>query len=246
VLADCYLQTGQDAEVIALLQPREQMFASDLAYAFLLGNAPLQRNQMEEGQRYVDRVFGAGESAEAHLLLGMAHLGRRDYKSAKPELEKAVALNPRLPTAHALLGRALRGLSDAEGAERAMRRELELNINDFEANLQLGNIRKEAQRFDEAAAYLERATMIRPKDLAARKLLASVRLQTGRNEEAMTMLEEIVKEAPDLIEAHVQLATAYNRLNRKDDAERLRVIIERLNAEAQAKQLASPAKGPGR
>ena len=50
------------------------------------------------------------------------------------------------------------------------------------------------------------------------------------------MLEAIVKEAPDLVEAHVQLATAYNRLKRKDDAEREKVIIDRLNAEAQAKQ----------
>jgi hypothetical protein len=50
------------------------------------------------------------------------------------------------------------------------------------------------------------------------------------------MFESIVKEAPDLIEAHVQLATAYNRLKRKDDADRERAIIDRLNAEAQAKR----------
>ena len=34
----------------------------------------------------------------------------------------------------------------------------------------------------------------------------------------------------------MQLATAYNRLKRKDDAERERAIVDRLNAEAQAKQ----------
>ena len=45
------------------------------------------------------------------------------------------------------------------------------------------------------------------------------------------MLEGIVEEAPDLVEAHVQLATAYNRLKRKEDAQREQAIVDRLNAE---------------
>ena len=236
VLADCYLQTGQDQELIALLRPREQMFGNDLAYAYLLGTALLHADETAEGQKYVDRVFGAGESAEAHLLLGIAHFSQHDYRAAKEELERALKLNPRLPTAHAVYGRSLMLLGEPDAAERAFRKELEVNINDFDANLQLGNIRKMAQRFAEASAYLERATMIRPQDLAARKLLASLRLQTGRTEEAVRMLEEIVKEAPEAVDAHVQLATGYNRLKRFDDARREREIIDRLNAQAQAKQ----------
>ncbi len=236
VLADCYLQTGQDQELIALLKPRESMFGSDLAYAYLLGSALLHIDDTTEGQRYIDRIFGAGESAEAHLLMGVAHLGRQDYPAAKTELKQAVQLNPRLPTAQALYGRSMLALGEHEAAERAFREELELNINDFEANLQMGYLRKTSQKFDEASTYLDRAISIRPNDLAARKLLASLRLQTGQAEEAARMFEAIVKEAPDLVDAHVQLATAYNRLKRKDDAERERIIIDRLNAEAQAKR----------
>jgi protein O-GlcNAc transferase len=245
VLADCYLQTGQDQEVTALLKPREQMFGNDLAFAFVLGTALLHGGDLVEGQKYVDRIFGAGESGEAHLLMGIALLGQPDYPAAKTELELAVKLNPRLPTAHALYGRSLLALGEHAAAERAFREELDFNVNDFEANLQLGNIRKAAQKFEDASRYLERATTIRPKDLTARKLLASLRLQTGKVDEAVTMLESIVKEAPDLIEAHVQLATAYNRLKRKDDADRERAIVDRLNAEAQAKQPGGgSSKGP--
>ena len=50
------------------------------------------------------------------------------------------------------------------------------------------------------------------------------------------MLEDIVKDAPDLVDAHVQLATAYNRLKRLDDAAREKAIVDRLNADAAAKQ----------
>ena len=243
VLADCYLQTGQDQELVALLKPRESLFGNDLAYAYLLGTALLHVDDAAEGQKYIDRIFGVGESAEAHLLMGVAHIGRQDYPAAKTEFKRALELNPRLPTAHAQYGRAMLALGEHEAAERAFRAELALNINDFEANLQLGYMRKSAQKFDDASTYLERATTIRPNDLAARKLLASLRLQTGQVDEAVRMFEAIVKEAPDLIEAHVQLATAYNRLNRKDDVQRERAIIDRLNAEAQAKQRGG--KGPG-
>jgi tetratricopeptide (TPR) repeat protein len=236
VLADCYLQTGQDKELIALLRPREQMFGDDPAYAYLLGTALLHTDDAAEGQKYVDRVFGAGESAEAHLLLGIAHFGQHDYKAAKVELEAALKLNPRLPTAHSVYGRLLLLLGEPDGAEREFRRELEYNVNDFEANLQLGNLRRTAQRFAEAETYLERATAIRPGDLAARKQLATLRLQTGRVEDAVALLESIAKETPDAVDIHVQLATAYNRLKRKADAEREREIIDRLNAAAQAKQ----------
>jgi tetratricopeptide (TPR) repeat protein len=246
VLADCYLQTGQDQEVVSLLKPREQMFGTDLAYAYVLGTALLNVDNVGDGQKYVDRIFGAGESAEAHLLMGMAHLARRDYPAAKPELEAAIKLNPRLPTAHALYGRALRSLGDPDAAERAFRRELTININDFEANLQLGNMRKDAQRFDEASAYLERAATIRPTDITARKLLASLRLQTGKNDEAVQLLETIAQEAPGLVEIHVQLATAYNRLKRKEDADRHRAIVDRLNAEAQKKQSGGSPPGGAR
>jgi tetratricopeptide (TPR) repeat protein len=236
VLADCYLQIGQDREAVALLTPRESMFTGDLAFAYLLGTALLRTGDETTGQTYVDRVFGAGESAEAHLLMGMAHLGQHDYPAAKIELERAVRLNPKVPTAHALYGRALLALGEQADAERAFRQELDVNVNDFEANLQLGNIRKSAQRFAEASVYLERANTIRPTDLTARKLLASLRLQTGKVQEALDMLEALVKDAPELVEVHVQLATAYNRLGRKDDAARERAIVDRLNAEIQAKQ----------
>jgi tetratricopeptide (TPR) repeat protein len=236
ILADCYLQTGQDQEAVALLKPRGRMFEQDLAYAYILGTALLNGNDIAEGQKYIDRIFGAGESAEAHLLMGTAHLARQDYPAAKTELARAIQLNPKLPTAHALYGRSMLAQGEQEGAERAFKEELALNINDYEANLQLGYMRKSAQKFDDASSYLERALTIRPNDLTARKLLASLRLQQGKADEAALMFEQIVKEAPDLVDAHVQLATAYNRLKRKEDADRERAIIDRLTAEAQAKQ----------
>jgi len=244
ILADCYLQTGQNQDVVSLLQPREAMFGGDLSYAYMLGTALVQTGNTVDGQRYVDRVFGAGESAEGHLLMGMAYLAQQNYREARTELQRATELNPQLPTVHAMYGRSLLGVGEQALAEQEFRKELDLNINDFEANLQLGNIRKSTQKFDEAEAYLERAVSIRPKDVTARKLLASLLLQTGKTEDALKILEDLEKDAPDLVEIHVQLATAYNRLKRPEDAERQRAIVDRLNAEAAAKQKGKGGSGP--
>ena len=235
ILADCYLQRGQDREVVSLLQPREQMFEGDLAFAYMLGTALLHLDSVVEGQKYVDRIFRAGESAEAHLLMGIAYLSKQDFKEAKKELDQAVKMNASLPTVHSLYGRTMLALGDQEAAAREFRKELQVNPNDFQANVQLANLQMRTLHFAEAEAYLDRAVGIRPHDLGARKLLANLRLQTGRVEEAVALFESIVKVTPDAVDVHVQLATGYNRLKRKGDADRERVIVDRLNAQAQAK-----------
>jgi tetratricopeptide (TPR) repeat protein len=244
ILADCYLQTGQSREAVAVLEPRASMFGDDLAFAYVLGTALLQTGDETRGQQFVDRIFRAGDSAEGQLLLATAYLNRFDYPAAKKELERALQLNPRLPTANSAYGRALLGLGDQPEAEKAFRRELDVNINDFEANLMLGSMRKSAQDFENATTYLSRAAAIHPGDLTARKLLASIKLQTGAVEEAVRLLEQVIAEAPDTIDAHVQLATAYYRLKRKEDGDRQREIVNRLNAEIQAKQPAPESQQP--
>jgi tetratricopeptide (TPR) repeat protein len=242
ILADCYLQTGRPQEAVALLKPRDAMFDGDLAFAYVLGTALLQTNDEKQGQVYIDQIFKAGDSAEAHLLMGVAYLNQFAYAAAKSELERALQLNPRLSTANSAHGRALLGLGDQPAAERAFRQELSVNINDFESNLMLGSMRRADQDFVDALIYLNRALAIHPGDLSARKLIASVKLQTGAVEDAAKMLEAIVKDSPDSVDAHVQLATAYNRLKRREDAAREREIVNRLNRENQAKQ--SPKNEP--
>ena len=182
VLADCYLQTGQDKEVVALLQPREQMFGarSRLRLPARHRAAPRRTTRRRaELRRSHFRSRRVGRGAPA--AWASRYLASEDFRAAKTELEQAVKLNPKLPTAHSLYGRALLALGEQEAAERAFRRELEFNVNDFEANLQLGTPAQRAQRFDDASTYLERALPIRPSDLTARKLLANLRLQTGRD-----------------------------------------------------------------
>lgn len=235
LLADCHFRMGEFKKVIELLSPLEATLGEDRAYSYLLGTALILDNRAERGQVIIDRIFRGGDSAEARVIMGAAHLMRRDFPQALQEFERAVEMNPQLPGVHSLYGRALLATGEPERSMAAFRRELELNPNEFEANLYLGRQLGQEQKFDEALAYLRRALQVRPRDLNARYYLGSVYLSTNQTVEAQRVLEEVVRDAPDFVEAHVLLATTYYRLKRKDEGDRERAIIQKLNAERQAK-----------
>jgi predicted Zn-dependent protease len=88
LVADCWLRQGENTKVIGLLAPLDQRNQGDLAIAYLLGMALLRDKQIDRGQRIVDRILRNGDSAEAHLLLGMAKLEALEYPAAIADLSK--------------------------------------------------------------------------------------------------------------------------------------------------------------
>ena len=240
LLGDSLLQMGRDQDVIDLLAPRAEPFADDLGYAYVLGTALVRAGEISQGQVLIDRIFRDGESAEGHLLMGLAHLNQRNYPEALKELTRAVELNPDLPTVRALYGRALLNMGNREAAIREFRRELARDPNQFEANVQLGNLYRMDQRHDEALVYLGRAADARPEDVGVKHGLAAAHLGQGDAERARELLEQVVAQAPEFVDGHALLATAYYRLKRREDGDRQREIVQRLNAQNQAKQ-----PGPG-
>jgi tetratricopeptide (TPR) repeat protein len=234
--ADCYLRIGAPKKVIELLAPIEPRHQDDLALAYMLGLAYLQEKDVAKGGPLVDRILKRGESAEAHLMMGMAKRAAQDLAGGLEELSKAVALNPELPSVHSLYGRALLETGNRDRAQAEFEAELARNPLDFDAHLYLGVLLKEDARFDEALAHFERALGVRPGDPGVRYQIATVYFSRGETERVLPLLEAIVKEAPGFLEAHVTLATVYYRLKRREDGDRERAIIDRLNKEIQAKQ----------
>jgi tetratricopeptide (TPR) repeat protein len=234
--ADCHLRLGAPRSVIALLAPLAEARADDLALAYMLGLAYLQEKEMAKGGVLVDRILKRGESAEAHLMLGMAKRGGGDLAGGLEALGKAVALNPELPGVHALYGRALLETGNRDRARAEFEAELTRNPLDFDAQLYLGVIVKEEADFDRAMAHFERALGVRPGDAGVRYQIATIHVSRGESERALPMLEAIVRDAPSFVEAHVTLATVYYRLKRRADGDRERAIVDTLNKEIQAKQ----------
>ncbi|HEX9185964.1 MAG TPA: tetratricopeptide repeat protein [Vicinamibacteria bacterium] len=246
LLAECHLQQGNTAKVVELLAPHEAAWGEDRAFAFLLGSALVRENDLKRGQIFIDRVLSGGDSAEARLLMGAAHLRAGDPQAAREALRRAAELQPTLPGVHSLLGQALQYMGDGQGAEAAYRRELETNPNDFDANLHLGNLRRDEGRFDEARAYLTRAARLRGDDLGVLHAMGSLHVSTGDFQKAREALEPLVERAPEFQQGHVLLAMTYARLGRMEDAERERGIAQKLGKERQKKEEAVlPSRPPG-
>ena len=255
LLADCQVRLGDYKKVIGLLTPYAESDSNNpnnRAVSYLLGNALIGDGQLEKGQLIIDRVFRDEDTAEARLLTGSILLLMDDGQGAIKELERALELNPKLPTLRAWHGRALMRMGDSERAKAAFREELADNPNDFDANLYMGTLLRQDKQLDESFRYLTRAVQLRPREQYAHYHLGAVLAALGKPGEARPLLEGVVKEYPDFIEARVLLASVYYRLNRKEDGDRERAIVQKLNSEQQAKQPGAqkaaeqpaPAKAP--
>jgi len=243
LLADCWLQLGENKKVIQLVQPLVTK-KDEPALIYLLGAALIRDSQYTAGQRMLDQILKYGDSAESRLLMGTAKLGVADFAGALQDLARAVELNPKLPSVNAYYGQALMATGDTPGAEKAFRAELEMNPNDFMSNLSLATLLRQDQDYDTALKLLDRALRVRPGDLGARYQAATVHLSQGKVEIAQKELEGIVKEAPKFSEAHVSLATAYYRLKRKEDGDHERALVLKLKEEEQAAQPKGDALTP--
>jgi tetratricopeptide (TPR) repeat protein len=177
--------------------------------------------------------------------MAMAHLRRKDVKSALPEIERAIALDPRLATVHSLHGRALMDAGRRQEAAEAFRRELENNPNDFDSNLYLGLLMKDENRLDESSDHLRRASRLRAQDPRVLYGLGGLHLAAGRLEEAQQALEAVTAAVPEYTQAHVLLATVYYRQKKKDLGDRERAIAEKLRQDRQGQEAgADDALGP--
>jgi tetratricopeptide (TPR) repeat protein len=252
LLAECQVRMGEYKKVIEFLSPLAEADPNNRTVAFLLGSALISDGQISSGQRLIDKVFHDEDSAQAHMLLGSILLLADDGHGAITELERAIQLDPKLPTLQAWYGRALMRMGDTRAAKTAFHNELVQNPNDFDANLFLGVILRQDKDFDEAFKYLSRAVDLRPRDQYARYHVAAVYAAVGKLNDAMPLLERVAKELPDFLEARVLLASVYYRLDRKEDGDREKAAVQKLTAEQQAKQpgaatnsnAASPIKPP--
>src|SRR4030095_9061285 len=180
--------------------------------------------------------FHDDDSAQAHLLLGSILLLADDGHGAIKEFERAIQLDPKLPTLNAWYGRALMRMGDTVKAKTGFRSALDQNQNDFDANLFLGVLLRQDKEFEEALKYLSRAVHLRPRDQYARFHVAAVYTSLAKPQDALPLLEGVAKEFPEFSEARVLLASVYYRLNRKEDGDREKAAVQKLTAEQQAKQ----------
>ncbi len=130
-------------------------------------------------------------------------------------LQRALALEPRLPAAHYEMGRALAAAGDLAGAEWHYRLALRGDPLHARAHNNLGNLLFESGRGDEAIAHYREALAREPGRASSTHNLsvalrahARERVREGRQGEAIPALEEAAALAPDDPEIRADLDRA--------------------------------------
>ncbi|MGH9395464.1 MAG: tetratricopeptide repeat protein [Terriglobia bacterium] len=242
LLGDCYFRLGEYKAAVELLEPLEAAYPQQQALDYLLGMALLRDGQVAKGEILVNKILSHGDSPEAHLMLGEARLAVNDTPGAIDELSRALKLDPKVPLAHWLYGKALLESGQRTEAMEAFRQELAIDPNEFDPNLYLAALLNEGQKYKEALPYLARALQVRPGSPQVDYQIAVAQVGMGNLEPARKTLEALVKGSPNFVQAHVSLALVYYRLHRKQDGNRERAVVAKLNVEIQARQEALAAK----
>ena len=102
---DCLVQMGEYKRAADLLAPLEPTHGEERVFNYVYGMALLQDGQTEAGLKQIDRILKDGDSAEAHLMMGISQRMAADYGAARDEFKRAIEREPRF-AAGTLLVRA--------------------------------------------------------------------------------------------------------------------------------------------
>jgi tetratricopeptide (TPR) repeat protein len=241
LLGETDVRLGKSADAVRLLAPLEPENVSNTDFEYVMGSALISSGKRDEGVARIERVAKATSSAGAYYLAGTTLLKTNSFARARPDLEAALRLDPKLPDIYTLTATARDNTGDLKGAETGFREALKLNPDDFTANLYLGAILYKRRQLAEAKPYLERALELDPRSSMARYEMGLMESVSGDYAAAAHDLEIVVQEDPNWLDPHVQLATLYYRLHRPKDGAKQREIVEQLTA----KQQTAGPKGAG-
>ncbi|MCH8204317.1 MAG: tetratricopeptide repeat protein, partial [Candidatus Hydrogenedentes bacterium] len=166
--------------------------------------------------------------AEAHAWLGMAHgapslMGEvpapPGIARARPEIDKALALDDTLSVPHVLAGYiALVFDWDWARAEREFLRAVELNAGDSPGHAGLSQIYERLGRFDEALRETQIAIDLDPLNSVYSQDLANVYVSAGRYQEAIAQRQKVFELDPTLLTALRNASIEFRLVSRYDDA----------------------------
>jgi tetratricopeptide (TPR) repeat protein len=187
--------------------------------AYVLGMCYLKTGQIEKARKaFADMYSVSCDSATAHLLLAQMMVRQRQEDQARPEIEKAIGLDPRLPMAHFLLGEIYLYQSSVEAALSEFRKELAISPTVSLVYWRAGDAFSRLDRYDEAVRALKQAIWLNEAFSAPYVLLGQIALKKGDLELALGFLERAVKMDPNNSKARYSLARAYERAGHPDRA----------------------------
>jgi Tfp pilus assembly protein PilF len=136
------------------------------------------------------------------LEQGSLHLGRAEYREARENFDRAIALNPKSDRAHNLRGIAALNLNDYRDAEVDFHEAIRLNPSYPEACNNLGALYFLQQKLARAEEMFKKALSLNPDSVSSNYSLGTLLLLQGRREEGTRYLAYGIELDPDYLRTH--------------------------------------------
>jgi tetratricopeptide (TPR) repeat protein len=228
LLARALMASGQAAEAVQELEEARGVAKDDLELAFTLASGYLRLKKPQEAERLFAEIAKARPLPQTHVLIGRTYRDFREHDRARVELQKALAMDPKVRRAHYYLGTVglmQEGPARLGEAIQEFEAELRLNPEDTLTSLRLGIALMESRRPEDALPHLELASRADAPDADAFHFLGRAQLALDRSAEAVASLRRALAlvTGPPFDEVqrgsiHYNLALALRKEGAEEDA----------------------------
>jgi tetratricopeptide (TPR) repeat protein len=183
-----------------------------------LGKCYLREN---EPQKVIALFPERGEGQDPvwiHMLRARAYDAQDLTKQAIAELERALALQPRLPEAHFAIGFIKWSIGDLAGAEKEFRDELAIDPGHPASRFYLSEVLTADGRTEEADKILKKLAEDAPGTYFAQFGLGKMAERQNDPKAAADHFRRAVEMEPNSAETHYHLAVALRKLGRIQEA----------------------------
>jgi len=204
----------------------------------VLGVAAGNAGRPDLEQRALGRLIEiGGDSPEFHLLLGKAHLNRKEYDDAITELSIAAKAQPNLPFVHFNLGMAYLEKQDFDRAKSEFLKDAAVEPDVAFNYDQLGLIDYLEQQDQQAEKMFRKALELQPHLTSSRYQLARVYQREQKYTLALTEIDAVMKSLPDNEAVHYLRGQILERLGRTQEAKaEMQKFTEITNAAREKRQ----------
>jgi superkiller protein 3 len=222
---------GHPTDAIPYLEETSRFLPDSAEIAYALGSCYIQTRERDKSREVFARMFKVRSSSAAAYLINAQMMMRQQFEVlAEQELQKALALDPKLPQINFLLAEIAIYHAEIDRGIALLQREIEINPTFAMAFYWLGEAYTRKLSWDEAIGPLQKSIWLNPYFSGPYIVLGKVYLKKGDLQNAESMLRRATQMDPNNFSAHHLLAQVLQRANRMEEAKREFDTAEKLRA----------------
>jgi tetratricopeptide (TPR) repeat protein len=228
---------GSLKEAIPYLEQVRTWSPESVEMAYVLGLSYIQTHSPEKSRGEFARMFRVPADSASAFLINAQMLIRQQFETvAEKELERALALDPKLPQANFLLGELAIFRADIQVGIELLQKEISLNPAFSMAYYRLGEAYTRQLKWDEAVGPLQKSIWLNPYFSGPYIVLGKVHFKKGDLINAETVLRRALTMDPNNFSGHYLLGQVLRQANRLEEAQREFEIADRLRTSSDAKR----------